>query len=337
MQIDNINIDKEVLIIAEIGNNHEGDFIMAKEMIVAAAEAGAKAVKFQTIIPEKLVATKQKKTIDMFRKFQFTPDQFFLLKEYSDKNGVLFLSTPFDIESAKLLDPLVPAFKIASGDNNYWPLIEYITETGKPIILSTGMADYKAIQKSKLFIESCWKNRGIKQKLIILHCVSLYPTPPELINLLSIRYLIEKLGGYIGFSDHTIGVEAALMAIVLGACVIEKHFTLDKNFSNFPDHAISMDPKDLALLVKKVKSNQVILGKYDVIVDETQLKITSSSRRSIVAKSFLPIGTKLEWQHLDWLRPGDGLPPGEEEKLLGKLLNCEIEKGYPILPSHLSA
>lgn len=332
MKIGNVDLDQETLIIAEIGNNHEGDLDLAKKMIASAAQAGAQAVKFQTIVPDKLVSVKEKETVELFQKFQFTQQQFEQLKTFSDENGVMFLSTPFDPESARFLDPLVPAFKIASGDNNYWPLIEVLADTGKPVILSTGMTDFKSINKVKQFIESRWKAYGISSHLVILHCVSLYPTPPDLANLQTIRYLIDNLGGNVGYSDHTLGIEAAVLSVALGARVIEKHFTLDKNYSDFPDHAISMDSDDLAKLVRRVQETREMLGSYSVSVEEKQGEIAKVARRSIVAKTDLPAGTRLEWNHLDWVRPANGLPPGEEEQLLGKTLQRQISRGHPILP-----
>ena len=272
----------------------------------------------------------------MFRKFKFTLEQFAKLKEYSDDQKIIFLSTPFDVESTGFLDPLVPAFKISSGDNNYWSLIECVASTEKPIILSTGMASFEDIRKTKEFIESCWRTRGIDQELIILHCVSLYPTPPALANLQTIPFLIEKLGGIVGFSDHTIGIEAPVLAVGLGARVIEKHFTLDKNFSDFPDHAISMDPRDLEDLVRRVNETKSLLGNYGLKIEEKQNEIAKIARRSIVAKNDLPAGTILEWAHLDWVRPGDGLPPGKEGQLLGKTLKRDILHGHFIMPADLA-
>ena len=337
MKIGRVDLNKEILVISEIGNNHEGNFGLAKAMISASAKEGAHVVKFQTIVPDKLVSVKEIETINLFRKFQFSQEQFQELKEYADTQGIMFMSTPFDVESVGFLDRLVPAFKIASGDNNYWPLIESVADTGKPIILSTGMADFQDICNTKRFIESCWHEREIEQELIILHCVSLYPTPPALVNLMSVRYLSEKLESIVGFSDHTIGLDAATIAIALGARVIEKHFTLDKNYSDFPDHAISMDPKDLGELVRRVKETEVMLGEYGVVIEEKQGEIAKIARRSIVAKTNLPAGTKLEWNNLNWVRPGDGLPPGKEDQLLGKILNRDISCGELIMPCDLTS
>lgn len=328
-------MDKEILIIAEIGNNHEGDFAVAKKMIASAAKAGAQAVKFQTIVPQKLVSPVLKEATAMLTRFQFSYQQFAELKKVADAEGVMFLSTPFDVESVQQLGPLVPAFKIASGDNNYWSLIEAVAKTGKPILLSTGMADFSAIQRTRQFIEDIWGREKTERDLAILHCVSLYPTPPEEANLLTIPYLKEKLGGTIGYSDHTLGIDAALIAITLGARIIEKHFTLDKKFSDFPDHPISMDPRDLRQLVKKIPMAVKMLGIYDVRVSQGQLEIAKGGRRSIVARRDLSVGTVIAWSDLDWVRPGGGLPPGEEKSVLGKTLQRDISRGHLILPADL--
>lgn len=336
MKIDKIDLEKDVFIVAEIGNNHEGNFSLAEKMIAAAAKAGAHAVKFQTIVPEKLVSSRQKETIDLFTKFQFSHEQFAKLKRVADREGVLFLSTPFDIESARFLDSLVPAFKIASGDNNFWPLIETVAKTGKPILLSSGMTDLQAILRSKQFIENVWGPEKTRECLAVLHCVSLYPTPPKDANLLSIPFLKEKLGTTVGYSDHTIGIDAAVLAVALGARVVEKHFTLDKNYSDFPDHQISMDPQDLALMVEKISLAREMLGTYDANVAKDEWQVAKAARRSIVARRNLSAGSRIELTDLDWVRPADGLAPGEEDKVVGKTLKRDIPKGYPILLEDLA-
>jgi sialic acid synthase SpsE len=230
----------------------------------------------------------------------------------------------------KQLDPLVPAFKIASGDNNYWPLIEAVAKTGKPILLSTGMADFNAIMQTRKHIETLWGREKTERDLAILHCVSLYPTPPEEANLLAIPFLKEKLGGTIGYSDHTLGIDAALIAITLGARIIEKHFTLDKKFSDFPDHPISMDPRDLRQLIKKIPMAVKMLGTYGVSLSSSQLESAKGGRRSIVASHDLSAGKTIEWNDLDWVRPGGGLSPGEESLVLEKTLQRDIPKGHLI-------
>ncbi len=335
MKIGSFDLDENILVIAEIGNNHEGDFSLAERMIVEAARTGAGAVKFQTIVPERLVAP-DTPAFDLFTKFQFSQEQFRKLKQVADSEGVMFLSTPFDIESAQFLDELVPAFKIASGDNNFWPLMEAVCQTGKPIILSTGMAGYPEIRRAKQFIEDVWSREEIEQELIVLHCVSQYPTPPEDANLLSIPFLKEKLGGVIGFSDHTIGIVATLFAVTLGARVIEKHFTLDKNYSDFPDHPISMDPDDLRQLMERIPEVQSLLGNYGAFSGKNEQGTASAARRSIVANQDLKAGDVIHWDLIDWVRPGNGLPPGEEWRVLGKTLNCSLAKGQALLPEYFS-
>ena len=176
MIINSTNTNEKVLIIAEIGNNHEGNFTLAEEMIGLAAEAGSDAVKFQTIIPERLVSVQQTERIKQLKQFQLSYDQFSKLAEVAKNEGVIFLSTPFDIDSALFLNDIVPAFKIASGDNDFFPLIEVIAKTGKPIIMSTGLMNLDEVKKSGLFIKNIWQENQIKQELALLHCVSSYPT-----------------------------------------------------------------------------------------------------------------------------------------------------------------
>ena len=336
MKIANIDLEKEILIVAEIGLNHEGDFSVARKMIAAAAKAGAQAVKFQTIVPEKLVSPTLKSATAMLAKFQFSYKQFGELKRVADSEGVLFLSTPFDLESVEQLDPIVPAFKIASGDNNFWPLISAVAKKGKPILLSTGMADFTAILNTRQFIENIWGREKTAQDLAILHCVSMYPTTPNDAHIFSIPFLKEKLGGTIGYSDHTIGISAAVLAVALGARIIEKHFTLDKNYSDFPDHQISMDPQDLAQLVENISLTVEMLGAYDAEMAKPELETAKGARRSIVARHNLTAGAKITWEDLDWVRPGNGLAPGNEEKLVGGELRRDIPKGHLILIDDLA-
>ncbi len=260
MKIANFDLNKDILLVAEMGNNHEGSYALAEEMIGLAAKSGAGAVKFQTIIPEKLVSSLQKERIEQLKRFQLTYDEFEKLSNVAKKENVLFLSTPFDIESAKFLEPLVPAYKIASGDNNFYPLIEVIAKTGKPIIMSTGLMEFEEVKSSVDFINNVWKKNGIEQDLAVLHCVTSYPTPPEQANLLSIKQL-QNLNVTVGYSDHTLGIQAAVLAVALGARIIEKHFTIDKNYSDFHDHQLSADPMEFALLAQKVKETLELLGK----------------------------------------------------------------------------
>jgi len=330
MKIGDFDTDKKILIIAEIGNNHEGNFNLAVKMIESAAKVGVDAVKFQTIIPEKLISIKQTERISQLKKFQLKYDEFLSLKEIAEKRKLLFLSTPFDLESAVFLEKLVPAYKIASSDINFYPMIELIAKTNKPIILSTGASMLQEIEKTKKFIEKIWKTNNIIQEIALLHCVSCYPTPQAQANMKSIDYLKEKFTCTIGYSDHTIGTDAALIAASKGARIIEKHFTLDKNLSNFRDHQLSADPKEMELLIDKVKSIEKYLGEYSKTVMPCEMDIKESLMRKIIAKKYIPQGKKIEMDDITWVRAKNGLPLGEEKTILGKKTKHPIDAGDPI-------
>ena len=331
----NLGIDSDVLVVAEIGNNHEGSYTLAERMIGVAAEAGAGAVKFQTIIPERLVSPSQNDRVRQLQKFQLSYAQFEGLCRVAEKEGILFLSTPFDIESARFLNAIVPAFKISSGDNNFWALIEEVARTGKPIILSSGLTDLEEIKMTRDFIHNVWREFGIVQDMAVLHCVASYPTLPQEANLLAIRQLRNHLDVTVGYSDHTIGIDAAVLSVALGARIIEKHFTLDKNYSNFRDHQLSADPNDLAQMVKQVKKTVELLGNGEKHLQNGERENLSKMRRSIVASRDLSAGTILEHESLTWLRPGGGLPPGHEVEILGKRLKRFIPAGEYILTKDL--
>lgn len=331
MKIGNVDLDEQILVIAEIGNNHEGDFTLAEAMIAAAADAGAGAVKFQTIIPERLVSPRDQARIEQLGKFRFSFDQFEKLKACADHHNVMFLSTPFDVASARFLDPLVPAFKIASGDNNFFPLIETIARTGKPILLSTGLADLAQIKNAQKCIESVWTEIGCSDHpLALLHCVTSYPTEPDAANLSAIHQL-RDLNSVVGYSDHTLGIEAATLSVVMGARIVEKHFTLDKNQSEFRDHQLSADPEEFKQLVDRIALAMRLLGDGAAQVSACEVKNTQAARRSVVAVRDIACGSVISLDDLTWVRPGGGLSPGQEDLLLGKPLKRNKQAGEMIL------
>lgn len=330
MLIGNQDITKKAFIVAEIGNNHEGDFELAKELISAAKESGANAVKFQTIIPEGLVSIQEVKRIDQLKKFAFTRDQFKELSEFADSKKITFLSTAFCEESFKWIEDLVPAYKVSSGDNNFYQLLRIISRKGKPIFLSTGLADVRQIKLSLAIIEDESKRFNITPQIVLLHCVSAYPTQINQANLLAIQKLKEQFNINVGYSDHTIGIDAALIAYVLGANLIEKHFTISKTHSEFRDHQLSADPNDLKNLVKKIREAELYLGVGEKKLQTDEIKISNSLRRSITASRDIEKGKILVFEDLDWVRPGDGIQPGEEHLLLGKRVIKRIKKGTQI-------
>ncbi|MCK4304166.1 MAG: N-acetylneuraminate synthase family protein, partial [Candidatus Eisenbacteria sp.] len=260
MRIGNHDTDQRVLIIAEIGNNHEGQYGLAEEMIERAARAGADAVKFQTIVPERLVSPRQAERIAQLKRFQLSDEDFTGLSQVARRAGVLFISTPFDLGSVATLEPLVAAYKVSSGDNNFIPLLDRICRTGKPILLSAGLTDWVEIKRSCGHIRDQWRTRGIDPGLGVLHCVSAYPVPPAEANLAVIGRLRE-LGVTTGYSDHTLGIEAAVLSVAAGARIVEEHFTVDKNYSSFHDHQLSADPADMQELVRRVREVETFLGR----------------------------------------------------------------------------
>jgi N,N'-diacetyllegionaminate synthase len=328
MKIGAIDLSSEILVIAEIGNNHEGDFGLATEMIHAAVAAGARAVKFQTIQPERLVSATQAARIEQLSRYAFSRDQFAELAGIAREAGAMFLSTPFTPDVLPWLGPLVPAFKIASGDNNFTPLLEAVAATGKPILLSTGMSDMDAIK------QVCTTIGNVAQsgEIALLHCVSAYPTPPEQANLRAIATLARETGKVVGYSDHTLGVDAAILSVALGARIIEKHFTLSKTQSDFRDHALSADPAEMVELVRRVRLAQTLLGTGEKILQEGEMPTAAAARRSIVARAALPAGHLLANGDLDWLRPGGGLAPGKEGLILGRRLTQAVARGEMIKP-----
>lgn len=331
MKIGTHDLDNEVLVVAEIGNNHEGSYSLAEEMIGLAAKAGAGAVKFQTIVPQRLVSAQETERIAQLEGFRFTHDEYENLSRVAQREGVMFLSTPFDLDSVDFLDTLVPAFKVASGDNNFYPLIDRIAATGKPIVLSSGFMGFDEIHGVVEYIGGAWRDRGITQELAVLHCVVSYPTEPEMANLRAIEGL-KQTGVTVGYSDHTIGIDAAVLSVALGARLIEKHFTLDKNHSDFRDHQLSADPADMARLVDRVAQANQLLGHGRKELTGAEKDNYPKVRRSIAASQSLLVGTVLSPEHLCWVRPGLGLPPGREEELLGKALQRPVKEGEMIMP-----
>ena len=330
MKIGPVDLDREVLVVAEIGNNHEGNMAVAEELIGRAAEAGAQAVKFQTIVPEKLVGPDQVARIAQLRRFALSPEQHARLEEVAAEAGVMFMSTPFDLDSVAMLDPLVPAFKIASGDNDFVPLLEAVAATEKPILLSSGMTDAAGIGQAMESVRRVWQQRAVDPGLVVLHCVSAYPTPVEEANLRVIPTLA-LLGVTPGYSDHTLGIAAAPLAVALGARVIEKHFTLAHDYSDFRDHNLSSNPAELKALVQAIRNANAMRGDGVKQMMPSEAATATAARRSISAARDLPAGHTIAFADLTWLRPAGGLPPGQEQALLGHRLLRPVAAGDRLL------
>ena len=336
MHIGGTDVRKRVVVVAEIGNNHEGSFDRAQEMVGRAAEAGADAVKFQTFIPELLVSNADAGRLQRLRSFRLTLPQFELLARHAHDAGVTFLSTPFDVESAKGLNRFQSVFKIASGDNNFSALLDAVAAFGKPMIVSTGLADVSLLDRLHARVHDIWAQAGVSPGLALLHCVAAYPVAPEQANLGAIPTLKARFpDAVIGYSDHTIGTAAATCAVAAGARIVEKHFTLDRAQSDFRDHQLSSDPSEFRRLVDSIREVELMLGTGDASAQPCEAESQTAARRSIAAATNLPAGTRITDAHLTWLRPGTGLAPGTEATILGRTLIRSLQQGEFISPGDL--
>jgi N-acetylneuraminate synthase len=323
-------------IIAEAGVNHEGDIEKAKQMIEEVAKGGGDAIKFQTYKAETLASkyspaywdtTKEptKSQYELFKKYdKFWKRECEELADYAKSYKVDFLSTPFDVESADFLEPLVPAYKIASADITNKPFLKYIAKKEKPIILSTGASTISEIWRAIEWI----KEEGNNQ-IILLHCVLNYPTDYENANLGMIKHMKEIFSDYIiGYSDHTLPNyinDVLITAWLLGAEVIEKHYTWNKNLPG-NDHYHSMDFNDLKNLIEKMKFIKKIIGKFEKHYLPSEEIARKNARRSLVAKRFIPKGKIIETEDITWKRPGVGIPPDFIENVIGGVALEDIKE-----------
>jgi sialic acid synthase SpsE len=312
-------------IVAEVGNNHEGSFSNAKKLIEEAAKTGVDAVKFQAYNVDKYVSKiVDKERYNRLKSFQLSKEQFAQLRIIAKKNGLIFFATPFDLDYCDFLNKIQPIFKISSGDNNHFPMIDKILSFNKPLIISTGLLNIFQIEKLYNYI----KKKKYSNELVLTHCVSSYPTSYKEVNLSAIQYMIKKFKNcLIGYSDHTIGIECCIYASCLGAKVIEKHFTLDKNFSDFRDHKISADTHDMISLVKNIRNIKIILGNEKKIITKSELLNIKNLRRSICAARDLKKNKILNNSDFEYLRPELGVSVEKYEELIGKKISKNVNAG----------
>jgi N,N'-diacetyllegionaminate synthase len=314
-----------VLIIAEAGVNHNGSLELAKKMAYVAKEAGADIVKYQTAVPELVIsqyapkAEYQRQTtgskesqLDMVRKLHFGFDAHRELKEYCDSIGIKYLSTPFDLESIDFLaDMDMPVWKIPSGEVTNLPYLEKVGKLHRPVIMSTGMCEKYEIKDALDILYSAGTT-----DVTVLHCNTEYPTPPQDANVRAMVDIANTFHTKVGYSDHTLGLEAPLAAVALGATVLEKHFTLDKNMPG-PDHKASMDPYELKMLVRAVRKTEIILGDGVKRVTKSEEKNKAAARKSIVAKVAIKKGEIFTSDNITVKRPGTGVSPMRWYSVLG--------------------
>jgi sialic acid synthase SpsE len=322
-------------IIAEIGANHNGDMDLAKKMITSAIECGCDAVKFQSWNNKSLISStgykqnafytdSKKKHFgsleEMVDKYYLRKEQHFELKSYCTSKGIDFCSTPFSKEEVNLLNELnVEFYKIASMDINNYPLLRYIAQFKKPILLSTGMANLDEIEKAIKILE-----KEKNSKIVILHCVSIYPTEDKDLNLKNITMLQNTFGYPVGFSDHSLGFVASLASVVLGACVIEKHFTIDKDLPGW-DHEISVNPEEMKKIVEGSKKIYHSLGNFKRVVSKAEEDKKKVFRRSIVLNKTLKAADVIREEDISLKRPGTGFSPDQIKFVVGKKLKRDFE------------
>ena len=330
---------KQTYLIAEIGVNHNGSLDLAKEMILSAKESGADAVKFQTFKAELLVASGtpkveyQKETtksneshFDMLKKLELTDDDHIVLFDFCKRNDINFLSTPYDVKSAKFLKKLgVNLFKTASADIIDYSLHEYIATTGIPNIIATGMATMKEIENIiKIY------NKQNNSNFILLHCVSNYPCSDSALNMKALNSIKEQFKCSIGYSDHSIGNLASILSISYGAKLIEKHFTLDKTLPG-PDHKASSTPQEFKELVSDIRRAEKMLGSSNKKMQEEERQMSQVSRKSIFLSRNLKKDSIINASDLLFMRPGDGILANQIENVCGMKLNKDLGKDHKLL------
>lgn len=337
-----IGLNEPVFIIAEIGVNHNGNPELAHEMIDMVAESGCDCVKFQTFTADEFCndpddtyeyisqgKVVKESMLEMFRRLEFGYDEFDSLFKHARQRNLVPLSTPTDRNAVTTLNRLdCKAFKIGSDDLVYTPFLNYVAKQSVPIIISTGMAEVDDIDRAVTTIKNAGNN-----EIIILHCISEYPTSNENINLNRIDHLYDKYPDYvIGYSDHSWGITAAIGAVTKGAKVIEKHITLDNDLPG-PDHRFSANPNELNNLVNEIRVIEQALGDYNFVLSEQDKKMATLCHRSIYASKNLNKNHELSYDDLVYQRPGTGLMPYYTDEILGKKLNRNIHKGEAITMS----
>ena len=303
MKIQKFNLKRKIFIIAEAGNNHEGNFNRAKKLITLAAKAGADAIKFQTFKTENYINRADIKRFKQLKKFELSYMQFKSLKKLARKKKLKFMSTPLDIKSAEFLIKNADLIKIASCDNNFFPLIEKVLKSKKPMIISTGMMNISQIKSLTNFIYKIIGKKLAEKRVSLLHCVTSYPVNDKFANLKSIEYLIKNSKLTIGYSDHTMGNEACIAAAAMGAKIIEKHITLNKKFSSFRDHALSADYTDFKNLIISIRKVEKQLGEFSKEVQKPEKKLIKLVRRSAYVNKDIAKGQKTSLENINFLRP----------------------------------
>ncbi len=330
-----VGVGHPAFVIAEAGVNHNGNLDLAFQLVDASVAAGADAVKFQTFIASEVITAEaakadyqktttgeQESQLEMVKRLELSFGDFRKLKIYCDDQGITFLSTPFDFKSVDFLAGLgVVAFKISSGDLTNDPLLHHVAAQKRPVIVSTGMSDLDEVREALAVI-----NAAGNDEVVLLQCVTNYPAAAEDINLKAMLSMQSAFDVNVGYSDHTLGIEVPLAAVALGACVIEKHFTLDKNLAG-PDHRASLEPHEFKAMVEGIRKVEASLGNGQKVPAASEASNAAVARRSIVAARDINAGTRITPAEIAFKRPGTGLPPRMAEKVVGKTARVDVKAG----------
>ena len=328
---------KKAIIIAEAGVNHNGSIKLAKQLIDAAAIAGVDYVKFQTFKAENLVTKSAKKAkyqqtnminndelqFQMLKKLELSKEYHYDLINYCKIRNVNFFSTAFDLKSVDFLASLhLDMWKIPSGEITNYPYIKKIAQYGQPIVLSTGMSTIEEIKEA---VNVLVKNGADMKQITILHCNTQYPTPMQDVNLFAMNTIAEEIGVKVGYSDHTMGIEVPIAAIALGATMIEKHFTLNRNMEG-PDHKASLEPDELKAMVSAIRNVEKALGSTEKTVSPSEIENLNIARKSIVSAKFITKGDIFSEENLTVKRPGNGISPMKWDDVIGHVAIRDFEE-----------
>jgi N,N'-diacetyllegionaminate synthase len=325
------NLDTEVAIIAEIGVNHEGSLAAAEKMLDLAAEAGADAVKFQTYSPDRYASASDPARLARVGGFSLSEENFRSLSERAKARGIYFFSTPLSEDVVPHLTEIADAIKIASGDLTFEPTVRATARSGHAVILSTGLGTLAEIDRAVGWLKDEIGAADLPQKVVLMQCISAYPTPIEEANVLSVPLLAERYGLPTGYSNHVIGPEACLAAVALGAQVLEVHFTDQKTGREFRDHEISFEPSDLAALVRSAPLIKAALGKREKIQMPSELPNLAAVRKGVVAARDLAAGAVLGGDDLMFARPATEFDSNDIGQVIGQTLKQPRKRGETIL------
>ncbi|WP_420549389.1 N-acetylneuraminate synthase family protein [Curvivirga sp.] len=336
MQLFGKDLSKDVVIIAEIGVNHEGDLEKAKEMISLAAEAGADAVKFQSYTPERFISSDDADRLARVGRFSLSEKDHYELVDIAKSKDIHFFSSAVSEDWVPFLAEISETIKIASADITFEPVIRAAAASGKVVILSTGGSTIDEVDTAVSWVREEVGGNLLSERLVLLHCISSYPTPMEEANLLSIPYLQERYPDVIvGYSNHAKEREVNVSAVALGARVLEVHFTYRKENQDFHDHALSADPDDMAYYAEMLPRIAQMRGVYDKQPQACEREMVPVIRKGLIAATDLPIGHILKNEDIHYARPSTGFPASAKPEVVGRQLDIAVKAGQVLKPEML--